>query len=119
MVRPTGSVGLMAAETEATVFETWSGEPRQGVSILKAARRNPLGAVAGIVCVVLILLAVLGPSIAPHQADAADFPRLTSPSLSHPLGTDNLFRDIFSRVLVGARISLGVGFAAVFVSNVL
>jgi peptide/nickel transport system permease protein len=70
-------------------------------------------------CVLLILLAVVGPAIAPHPADAANFPRLASPSLAHPLGTDNLFRDIFSRILVGARISLGVGFAAVFVSTLL
>jgi len=109
----------MAAETEVAVFETWTREPAAGFSIMRAARRNPLGAAAGIVCVVLILLAILGPTIAPHDADAANFPRLNSPSLAHPFGTDNLFRDMFSRILVGARISLGVGFAAVFVSTLL
>jgi peptide/nickel transport system permease protein len=109
----------MAAETEVAVFETWAREPAPGFSLLRAARRNPLGAAAGVVCLVLITLAILGPSIAPHEADAANFPRLTSPSLAHPFGTDNLFRDMFSRILVGARISLGVGFAAVFVSTML
>ena len=109
----------MAVETEVAVFETWAREPAQGFSVVRAGRRNPLGATAGLVCLVLILLAILGPTIAPHDADAANFPRLTSPSLAHPFGTDNLFRDMFSRILVGARISLGVGFAAVFVSTLL
>jgi peptide/nickel transport system permease protein len=109
----------MAVETEAAIFDVWTAEPVRGGAILRAARRNPLGAIACIVCVVLILLAIFGPTIAPHEADAANFPRLTAPSPSHPLGTDNLFRDMFSRILVGARISLGVGFAAVFVSTLL
>jgi ABC-type dipeptide/oligopeptide/nickel transport system permease subunit len=87
--------------------------------VLRAARRDPLGAVAGVACVLLVLLAILGPSIAPYRADASEFPRLSPPSLSHPLGTDNLFRDILSRIVVGARISLGVGFTAVFISTLL
>jgi peptide/nickel transport system permease protein len=109
----------MAAEADVAVVELFTAPPVRHMFILQAAHRNPLGAFAGILCIVLILLAILGPMIAPHPADAADFPRLDSPSLAHPLGTDNLFRDIFSRILVGARISLGVGFAAVFVSTML
>lgn len=107
------------AANEAAIFEPLTAEPARRDFLLRAARRNPLGAVAGVVSLLLILLAVLGPAIAPHPADAANFPRLQSPSLAHPLGTDNLFRDIFSRILVGGRISLGVGFAAVFVSTIL
>ena len=85
----------------------------------KAARKNPMGALTGILCILIVLLAVLGPSIAPYSPNDTSFERLASPSLSHPFGTDNLFRDMFSRVLVGARNSLGVGFAAVLVSTVI
>jgi len=85
----------------------------------RAARRNPVGAVAGVACLLIILLAVFGPSVAPYSPNDTSFPRLESPSLSHPFGTDNLFRDMFSRILVGAKNSLGVGFAAVFISTLI
>ena len=82
-------------------------------------RRNPVGALAGLVCVLLILLAAFGPSIAPYDANRLDFVRLQSPSLSHPFGTDNLARDFMSRIIFGARNSLGVSFAAIAVSTLL
>jgi peptide/nickel transport system permease protein len=85
--------------------------------LTKAVRRNPLGALAGLGCVLLVVLAIVGPSIAPYSPNDTSFARLDAPSLSHPFGTDNLFRDMFSRIVVGARNSLGVGFAAVFVST--
>jgi peptide/nickel transport system permease protein len=109
----------MAVTTELAVLDPWLEVPDRRRFVLRAAQRNPLGAAAGIACILLILLAVLGPAIAPHKADAADFARLSPPSLAHPLGTDNLFRDMLSRIMVGARISLGVGFAAVFLSTAL
>jgi peptide/nickel transport system permease protein len=87
--------------------------------VARAARKNPLGAVAGVLCVFLILMAIIGPSVAPHDATRVDFNRLEPPSLSHPFGTDNLLRDIFSRILIGTRNTLGVAFAAIFVSTML
>jgi peptide/nickel transport system permease protein len=69
------------------------------------------------ICLLLVILALVGPFVAPHSANDTSFERLASPSVSHPFGTDNLFRDMFSRIIVGARNSLGVGFAAVFVST--
>jgi peptide/nickel transport system permease protein len=70
--------------------------------------------VAALVTLVLLLVAALfGPSLAPYPEDAegaihADA-RLSPPSADHPFGTDELGRDVFSRVLIGARISLSVG----------
>jgi peptide/nickel transport system permease protein len=87
--------------------------------IRKAARRNPVGAAAGIACLLLILLAVVGPSIAPYDPNRTDFPRLQAPSLTHPFGTDNLFRDMLSRIIVGARNSLGIGFASIAIASTL
>jgi peptide/nickel transport system permease protein len=92
---------------------------RRGVlsALWRIARRNPVGAAAAVVCVLLILIAIFAPMLAPHPAGKVGFPRLQPPSLAHPFGTDNLFRDIFSRIIIGSRISLGVGFAAVAVGT--
>jgi peptide/nickel transport system permease protein len=85
----------------------------------RLARRNPVGAVAAVVCVLLIVMAIFAPLIAPYPAEKVGFPRLKPPSAGHPFGTDNLFRDIYSRIIIGSRISLGIGFAAVFVGTLL
>jgi peptide/nickel transport system permease protein len=79
---------------------------------VRRALRNPL-MVAGLVIVALLLLAALvAPWVSPHPADAgtATDPLHTfaRPSSSHPFGTDDLGRDIFTRVLYGARISLRI-----------
>jgi peptide/nickel transport system permease protein len=63
--------------------------------------------------------AVLGPLVVPYDPAAQDLPlRLTGPSWSHPLGMDELGRDLLSRLLAGARVSLLVGLAVVGVSSV-
>jgi peptide/nickel transport system permease protein len=82
-------------------------------------RRNPVGAFAGFVCLFLVFLAIFGQSIAPYDANRLDFVRLQAPSLEHPFGTDNLARDFLSRIIYGARNSLGVSFAAIAVSTVI
>ncbi len=64
-----------------------------------------------ILAVVFVLLAVAGPLLAPHDPTAIDIPnRLSSPSAASPLGTDAMGRDILSRLLYGARWSLGLAF---------
>ena len=85
----------------------------------RAARKNPLGAFAGVLCVFLVIMAIIGPSVAPYEATRVDFDRLQAPSMSHPFGTDNLLRDIFSRILIGTRNTLGVAFSAIAVSTFL
>jgi peptide/nickel transport system permease protein len=82
-------------------------------------RKNPVGVFAGLVCLMLVILAFIGPTVAPHDPNDTSLPRLQAPSLSYPLGTDHLFRDLFSRIIYGSRNSLGVGFASVGVSLVL
>ena len=85
-------------------------------NVLLKMRRNPIGAAAGVVCVLLILLAFFGSSFAPYDANRLDFVRLQSPSLTHPFGTDNLARDMLSRIMFGASNSLGVAFFAILFS---
>lgn len=86
-------------------------------SLGRVARRKPVGAAAGIVCILLVVIAILADVLAPHAPGELGFARLHAPSLEHPFGTDNLFRDQFSRILVGSRISLGIGFGAVFIGT--
>jgi peptide/nickel transport system permease protein len=101
-------------------FVTWVRPGRGPLrSLGRVARKKPVGAAAAIVCVLLILTAILADGIAPQRADQLGNPRLAAPSLKHPFGTDNLFRDMYSRIIIGSRISLGVGFAAVLVGTVL
>ncbi|HLZ71880.1 MAG TPA: ABC transporter permease [Dehalococcoidia bacterium] len=82
--------------------------------------RRPVGAAAGLICILLIFVAIFAHQLAPSAPDAL-FPtaKLKPPSAAHPFGTDNLFRDMFSRILIGSQISLGVGFASVFVGTLL
>lgn len=88
----------------------------------RLARQKPVGAIATVVCVLLILVAVFATAIAPQAANNVDplaNPKLAAPSLDHPFGTDNLFRDMFSRIIIGSRISLGIGFTAVFLGTII
>lgn len=76
--------------------------------------KNRLALAGGIILCVLALAAIFAPWIAPHNPLHTNLPEaLLGPSMSHPLGTDQLGRDVLSRLLYGARISLLVGFIAV------
>lgn len=96
--------------------------PSAASSLLRTARKKPIGAASAIICIILILVAISADLLSPQAANAVDpikNPRLLSPSLAHPFGTDGLFRDVFSRVVIGSRISLGVGFSAVFIGTII
>jgi peptide/nickel transport system permease protein len=84
---------------------------------LRRLLRDPLGALGALLVLLFVLSAALAPAIAPYDSNALDVPaRLQGPSLAHLLGTDNLGRDVFSRVLYGGRIALGVALTAVGLS---
>src|SRR3990172_4871742 len=108
----------VALDIEAPYQPTY-GSTSWLAGVGKAARKNPVGAFAGVLCGALIFLAIFGPDVAPYSPNRIDFPFLEAPSLGHPLGTDNLFRDMFSRIIYGARNSLGIGLASIAVSIVL
>src|SRR5262245_17329430 len=87
-------------------------EPR-GASISRVhlrwttTRRKPLGAVSAFVIVALVLTAIFADVLAPYDPLAAQPEhRLSGPSQAHPFGTDDIGRDVLSRVIHGARISL-------------
>jgi peptide/nickel transport system permease protein len=83
-------------------------------------RAKPLGIVGGLLIVLLAVTAIFAPALAPHdplRIKSAD--RLQPPSLRYPLGTDDFGRDILSRIIYGARISMLIGLGAVALSTLL
>ncbi|MCK9486031.1 MAG: ABC transporter permease [Dehalococcoidia bacterium] len=77
---------------------------------LRLARRKPLGAVGLGLLAILCFVAAFAPLLAPHDPyESISGARLLSPSFEHPMGTDNLGRDLLSRIIHGARISLLIG----------
>jgi peptide/nickel transport system permease protein len=93
-----GRAGLPAAESE------WRRVWRQ-------LSRHRLAIVGLWLLVVLILVSAFAPALSPYERDRTSLrERLQPPSSSHWMGTDELGRDVFTRVLHGGRISLGVGF---------
>ena len=80
----------------------------------KRLKRNPLALAGGAVVALLFFVSFLAPLISPHEPNAINaWEVLAPPSWQHWFGTDELGRDVFSRVIYGARISLKVGFVAV------
>jgi peptide/nickel transport system permease protein len=89
-------------------------------SFWQALRRNQLALAGGVVVVFVAVLALLAPVIAPRDPNRPDVKKiLDSPSSLHPLGTDQLGRDVLSRMLYGARVSLAVGFVSVGIATVI
>ena len=89
-------------------------------SFWRALRRNQLALAGGVVVVFVAVLALLAPVIAPMDPNRPDVKKiLDSPSGRHPLGTDQLGRDVLSRMLYGARVSLAVGFVSVGIASVI
>ncbi|WP_435152952.1 ABC transporter permease [Micromonospora aurantiaca (nom. illeg.)] len=98
----------MSATTEST-----------GRRVLDALRRDPLAVGSTIVLVLLVVVGVAGPWLAPAGVNDVDVDQmLRPPSGAHPFGTDELGRDVLSRVLVAARVSLQVGAVSVGIALV-
>src|ERR687887_2564841 len=81
-------------------------------------QRKPLGAVGGVIVLLLLLVALGAPWLAPYPYDVGvAAARLQGPSLAHPFGTDANGRDMLSRIIWGARVSVTIGFGAVAIST--
>ena len=82
-------------------------------AILTFCRRRPLGAIGAGIVVVMLLVAVFAPWLAPYDPVAVDFGAMLSPpSAQHWLGTDSFGRDVLSRLIYGSRTALLVGFGS-------
>jgi peptide/nickel transport system permease protein len=90
------------------------------VSAWRFCRRKPLGALGGIIVIGLLIMAVFAPWIAPYTYDETiPGARMKAPGAKFWMGTDNLGRDVWSRVVYGARISITVGFATILIGTLL
>lgn len=86
----------------------------------KRFKRNKLAVAGGVIVVVLFVIAVLAPFISPFNPNDIDRKHILEPPCSrHPLGTDDLGRDVLSRMVYGSRISLAVGFIAVGIATII
>jgi peptide/nickel transport system permease protein len=83
-------------------------------------KEKPLGTVGAIITLILLLVGIFAPLLAPYKMnDVHSLNALEGPSSRFLLGTDNLGRDILSRVIFGARISVIVGLTATLISTVI
>jgi peptide/nickel transport system permease protein len=83
-------------------------------------RKHKLAMAGAIVLIVFVVMAVIGPFVWRVNKETLDFSAsMASSSLKHPMGTDDLGRDIFARVLYGGRISLAVGMVAMVIAILL
>jgi len=83
-------------------------------AVLRFSRRKPLGAIGGAIVLALLVMAAFAERIAPYDYDQTiRGARMQPPSTTHWLGTDNLSRDMWSRVVYGARISVTAAFATI------
>src|SRR5882724_10764492 len=84
----------------------------------RALSKNRLALVGGAIVLMLAVMAVAAPLVAPHDPHKLDIKRiLEPPSTRHWLGTDQVGRDVLSRMLYGARVSLAVGFVSVGIAT--
>ncbi len=95
------------------------GESRWRRFVVRLFRTKPLGAAGAVVFVIFLLSGIFAGVLAPYGINETDLAhRLEPPSTEFLLGTDHLGRDLFSRVLMGARLSMIVGFCAAALATV-
>ena len=112
---------------DETLRETPSGaiEGRKrrgllGELFIRLVKEKPLGVVGGVIVLLLLLVAVLASVLAPYGMNEMTLAaRLDGPSFTHWLGTDNLGRDLLSRIIYGARISVYVGLLSTALGTVM
>jgi peptide/nickel transport system permease protein len=103
-----------------SIWKLSAGMQTLSKGLWRLVREKPLGAFGGVLVLVLMLCAIFAHWIAPYPYDETNVrQRLKPPGAQFYLGTDNLGRDVFSRIIYGARISVTVGFGAVTLSILL
>src|SRR5262245_57773538 len=109
---------MTVATPNQTVAADELFEPKRSIwhSIREFCRRQPLGTVGLVLVLVMFAAGALAGWIAPFDPEENDFTAMMqAPSLTHLLGTDQLGRDIFSRLVFGARTAMLVGFTSAVV----
>jgi peptide/nickel transport system permease protein len=110
------STGVSTLDVTETTTPAKGG---RGRALWGAIRRKPLGSASASLIALLVLTALLADVLAPYDPLAARPEiRLAAPGWAHPFGTDDIGRDVFSRIIYGSRISLWVGLLAVGIGTV-
>jgi peptide/nickel transport system permease protein len=113
-VRPAGAELEFSAATTPVRDASWPA------TVVRFARRKPLGALGGVLLLVMALTALFADQLATHDPIATQASAtLAKPSEEHWLGTDHLGRDMYSRLVHGARVSLIVGIGSTLLGSVL
>jgi peptide/nickel transport system permease protein len=99
--------------TASALEDEAAAPPARRGSWLRFIARDKKALIGLIVLALLALAAILAPLVAPYDPNAMMYDMIGAPSLAHPLGTDDLGRDLLSRLIYGARISLFVGVSTV------
>jgi peptide/nickel transport system permease protein len=95
-------------------------QPGAWTTLVRFSRKKPLGAAGGVIMLVILLTAVFADQLQTYDPIATDAAQsLAPPSWEHWLGSDHLGRDIYSRIVHGARVSLLVGVASTLMGSVL
>ena len=118
----------MASSTTASALEQYALQPQPGAAvrfrrgIIRFCRTKPLGAFGAVIVIMLVAMAFF-PGIFTSQDPNPSPPplaeRYEGPSASHWFGTDNFGRDMYTRLVYGARTSITIGFGVVLISSVL
>ncbi len=112
VIAPTGAAGAGSIDGEPELQRSLRR------SVLHFIRRQPLGTIGLAIVIVMFGAGLFAPWIAPYDPEENDFnAMMQAPSWVHLLGTDQLGRDIFSRLVFGARTALIVGFSAAFMGG--
>ncbi len=103
----------------AATPDVWKAMPQRRRLVLPARWRNPLGLVGAGIVAGVIFTAFVGPLLWTVDPDDPASDRLLGPSWAHPMGTDEIGRDTFARIIHGAQVSLQVGVVAISIAFVL
>ncbi len=111
---PSAAIDAQSAAPSLQIGESSSDKIRRFV------KTSPMGALSAVFLILLFLVAIFADQVAPYHPLEADFTALRSaPSAAHPLGTDNLGRDVLSRLIHGARVSLFVAVVSTVLSKLI
>lgn len=106
---PTSQAAAFSSRTPGTTHIFWS-----------RFRRNPLTLVGGVIFLLFVLIALLAPILSPYDPEQVQMSlALKAPSTDHWFGTDEVGRDLFSRVVYGTRLSLGMGISIILISGLI
>ena len=112
----------MSSSTRASASEPSAGAARQGAARIRHRawrrfRRHPAALAGGGIVLFFVMVALLAPLLAPHDPLASNWLAVRqAPTAAHPFGTDDLGRDVLSRVIFGARSSLQAGVISVLIA---